>query len=226
MGLRTWIYKKTGIRLKEFEDPYAPIIQELENKISSLTNEINLLKYPNSIRHNVTIGQNSYAMPGGYICNCSIGNYCSIASGVVIGPSVHPAQWLSTSPFQYNFPEVHKGIDPLKYLTYKHHTKLSSDIGNDVWIGQNAIVMGGLNIGDGAIIAAGAVVTKDVPPYAIVGGVPARVIKYRFDEPTIKELLELRWWDLDKEVLLKNKVEFNDICKAIEQIRLIKLQQK
>ncbi len=84
-------------------------------------------------------------------------------------------------------------------------------IGNDVWIGSNATILQGVNIGNGAVIAAGAVVTKDVPPYAIVGGVPAKIIKYRFTEEQIKSLLDIEWWKLDKE-------EFKDKMKDFENV--------
>ena len=88
-------------------------------------------------------------------------------------------------------------------------------IGNDVWIGSNATVLGGITVGDGAVVAAGAVVTKDVPPYAIVGGIPAKVIRYRFEPEKIKKLLEIQWWNWDDETIIKNKPLFeinkNDI---------------
>ena len=89
--------------------------------------------------------------------------------------------------------------------------KAQIEIGNDVWIGDSAIIMDGVKIGDGSIIAAGAVVTKDVPPYAIVGGVPAKIIRYRFDEDDINFLLELSWWEKDKKWIKENAEKFSDI---------------
>jgi len=83
-----------------------------------------------------------------------------------------------------------------------------TQIGNDVWIGARAIVLDGISIGDGAVIAAGAVVTKDVPPYAIVGGVPAKLIRYRFEDDVIQELLKWKWWDLSLDDLQKNAPQF------------------
>ena len=95
-----------------------------------------------------------------------------------------------------------------------------TEIGNDVWIGNGACIMGGIKIGDGAIVATNAVVTKDVPPYAIVGGVPAKVIRYRFDETTIKELLDLKWWEYDMADL--GNVPWSNVRSAIKMIKRAK----
>src|SRR5574344_780567 len=124
-----------------------------------------------------------------------IGSFTSISNDVTIGPSEHPLNMLSTSPYFYLIPGLKKEIkNPIRNTTPCY-------IGNDVWIGNKAFIKDGVKVGDGAVVAAGAVVVKDVPPYAIVGGVPARIIKYRFDEDTIKELLEIKWWNLDDEIL-------------------------
>ncbi|RYE53070.1 MAG: antibiotic acetyltransferase [Sphingobacteriales bacterium] len=127
--------------------------------------------------------------------NVYIGSYCSIGRGVQIGLARHPSDWLSTHTFQYNtgwFPNIesYKGI--IRNKKHMHHPKTS--IGADVWIGNNALISSGLTIGTGAIIGAGAVVVKNVPPYAIVGGVPAKIIRYRFDEKTISRLIATKWW--------------------------------
>ncbi len=92
-------------------------------------------------------------------------------------------------------------------------------IGNDVWIGANAIILPGVNIGDGAVIGAGTVVTKDVPPYAIVGGNPARVIKYRFDENTINTLLKIKWWDFPYQTIIDNIDQFYSVDKFIDRFK-------
>ena len=139
----------------------------------------------------------------------SVGKFCSIANNVQIGPTRHPTNWLSTHRFQY-LDTVDIPKHPLIPFTYV----MPCHIGNDVWIGTNAIILDGVNVGDGAIIGAGGVVTKDVPPYAIVGGVPAKIIRYRFDEKTIADLLELKWWDLDFEII--KTLPFDDIQKCIQ----------
>ena len=154
----------------------------------------------------------------GEIREVTIGRYCSIADKVDINPLQHPVDWLSISARQYNagFLEFNRfGGKDVRVLEWE--TEKRVEIGNDVWVGTNAVIMGGVKIGDGAIVAAGAVVTKDVPPYAIVGGVPAKVLKYRFDEATIKELLALKWWDYD--IADFGEVDWSDVTKAIATIR-------
>lgn len=139
-----------------------------------------------------------------------IGKFCSIAQNVIIGAGEHPLNYLSTSPFFY--------LETLGFRKGCKETYLKPvQVGNDVWIGDNVFIKGGVTIGDGAVIAAGAVVVKDVPPYAVVAGVPARIIKYRFDEKTIKELLDLKWWDLPREIILA--LPFKSPEKCIEFLK-------
>lgn len=150
----------------------------------------------------------------GYIGNVDIGRYCSIAYGVNIGMFEHPVDWLSTTTRQYLAGHVY-GARPVHLRSFDPSPL--TVIGNDVWIGVGATLIDGIKIGDGAIVAAGAVVTKDVPPYAIVGGVPAKIIRYRFDEKTIADLLELKWWDYDMADF--GEVEWDDVNKAMAAIR-------
>lgn len=125
------------------------------------------------------------------------------------------ANILSTSPYFY--------YDNLgwKLLNTKSHNEFWDyapvRIGNDVWIGDNVIIKNGVKIGDGAVVGLGAVVTKDVPPYAVVAGVPAKVIKYRFSDEIISELLELEWWNLEEDVI--RQIPYDNIEKAIEFIK-------
>lgn len=134
---------------------------------------------------NSSMGRHSFC---GYDCDifhADIGSFTSIASGVILGGARHPMEWLGMSPVFY------KGRDSIKtkFVEFELPPPKRVTIGNDVWIGRNAIVLPGVSVCDGAVVGAGAVVTKDVPPYAVVAGNPARVIKYRFDEVLIAELM-------------------------------------
>lgn len=132
-----------------------------------------------------------------------IGKFCSIACGAkfLFNSANHTLTSLST----YTFPLFFEEWDlEKKNVTKAWDNKGNIIIGNDVWIGYDAIILSGVTIGDGAIIGARAVVTKDVPPYTIVGGVPAKAIRKRFDEKTIKSLLNLKWWDWPEERIAAN----------------------
>lgn len=132
-----------------------------------------------------------------------IGKFCSIACGAkfLFNSANHTLTSLSTYTFPLFFEEwkLEK-----KNVTKAWDNKGNIIIGNDVWIGYDAIILSGVTIGDGAIIGAGAVVTKDVPPYTIVGGIPAKAIRKRFDEKTIKSLLNSKWWDWPEERIAAN----------------------
>lgn len=156
--------------------------------------------------------------------NVYIGAYCSIGRNVEIGLAAHPVDWLSTHSFQYSdgwFPNL-KDYRSTANMSYKHLHHKKVNIGSDVWIGNGAKVMSGLTIGHGSIIGAGSVVTKNVEPYSIVGGVPAKLIKYRFDESLIKELLRTKWWTLKHEVI--SQFQFTDIKKVIKEIDAFRCQ--
>ena len=151
--------------------------------------------------------------------NVFIGKYCSLANGVCIGIGNHPYDVLTTHPFTYmdNDIQLYGDMPVAEKNRIKRPIPAKTAIGNDVWIGHNAVIIGGVKVGDGAIIGAGAVVTRDVPPYAIVGGVPAKVIKYRFPEKIIEELLEIKWWELPFEKVAE--LPFEDVEKCISIVR-------
>ena len=148
--------------------------------------------YSNCIVNHISIGSYSYINYKTLVQNATIGNYCSISHNVSIGLGLHPLNLFSTSPIFYKTKNLFD-IDLIpKDLGFKEYQPIT--IGNDVWIGANAIIMDGVKIGNGAVVAAGAVVTKDVPAYAIVGGVPAKIIKYRFNENVRSSLEKSKWW--------------------------------
>jgi len=142
------------------------------------------------------IGLKSYVAYHSFIgCRSKIGRYVSVGMNATVGPGNHPMNWLTTHDIGLwrHFSEPQDESARVQMLR-SIETTLS--VGNDVWIGANAFVRSGLTIGDGAIIAAGAVVVKDVPPYAIVGGNPAHVIRMRFPDNTVERLLASKWWTL------------------------------
>lgn len=131
-----------------------------------------------------------------------IGKFCSFAPDVVIWESLHDMKRLSTSHIQSEFFGGHWTSDVV--------SKGPIHVGNDVWIGTRAIVLSGVTVGDGAVIGAGAVVTRDVPPYSVVAGSPASVVKSRFPKPLSDRLLELKWWDWPEEKIKLNRFLFDD----------------
>jgi len=161
----------------------------------------------------ITYGKGSYGQPvvrgWGENATATVGKYCSIASGVVIFTGgEHRVDWVTTYPFSVLWSEV------AGHIQGHPKTKGNVIIGNDVWIGADAFILSGVTIGHGAVVGAKAVVTKNVPPYAIVGGNPAKIIRYRFDQETIDNLLTIAWWDWPDEkirsnmhLLLSNNVE-------------------
>lgn len=161
-----------------------------------------------------SLGRHSYIAYDCEINNCQIGSFCSIANNTNIGGPNHPLEWVSTSPvFCANGggPKCHLGNLPEPIIA-------PTIVGHDVWIGARAIVMQGITIGTGAVVGAGAVVTKDVPPYAIVAGCPAKIIRFRFDEDTISRLLESKWWELSDEELANHANCMNNpkqFCKEL-----------
>jgi acetyltransferase-like isoleucine patch superfamily enzyme len=141
-------------------------------------------------------GAYTYFGDGSLIGSCKIGRFCSIAPGVKIALGEHPLDSVSTHPLFFaskNGFQVPDGIGTPRDLREKKYS--AAIIGNDVWIGANAVICRGVTIGNGAVVAAGAVVTGDVEPYSVVGGLPARHLKYRFDEETISILQKSEWWN-------------------------------
>ena len=157
-----------------------------------------------------TIGKASYIGSDCRIC-ADIGRFCCIASGVVTAKGRHPtSDFVSVHPAFYS-PDLSRcGLSYSLRQSFEENVG-KIVIGNDVWIGTGAILLDGIQIGDGAIIAAGAVVTKDVAPYSIVGGVPARELRKRFPAEQCEYLLQLKWWNRPDEWFVKNVEAFSHI---------------
>jgi len=171
-------------------------------------------------RKKYDIGEYSYICETTNIGSAKIGKFCSIARNVSIGVGSHPMNFLTTSPFIYSRKKVTQMgnilVDEKDFVTNKTTLPKVSPaiIGNDVYIGEKATILLGVKVGDGAVIGANAVVTKDVPPYAIVAGIPAKVIRYRFEQDVIDKLEKLQWWDYPKEFIVK--LPFHDINECIK----------
>ena len=161
-----------------------------------------------------TVGRHSFC---GYDCQIvltDIGSFCSIASRVSIGGVAHPVSFVSTSPVFLS----HKDSVKAKFAHHKFLPKLRTSIGHDVWIGEGAFIKAGVKIGHGAVIGMGSVVTKDVEPYAIVGGNPAKLIRKRFDDSVIQEMLALAWWSMSDDELSRHGKYFDNPIKLIKEL--------
>lgn len=157
------------------------------------------------------IGSYSYVYEDSSVHRTEIGKFCSIGANCTFRLGIHPSKdYVSSHPIFYSTKkQVGISFSDADYFVEEKPVK----VGNDVWVGTNAVIMDGVTIGDGAIIAAGALVTKDVPPYAIYGGVPAKLIRYKFDEKTIDFLLNFQWWNREEGWLKEHFKDFHDIEK-------------
>jgi acetyltransferase-like isoleucine patch superfamily enzyme len=178
---------------------YAKIDYEGNNSIAGGTSISGYLK----IGLGSTISSNCYIH--GHII---IGKYCQLAGNIGIFSSNHPTNYITTFTSKAFLNGVLK----------KNSQNGSVNIGNDVWIGHGAIILKDVKIGHGAIIAAGAIVTKDVPPYSIVGGNPARILKFRFSDEIINKLLEIQWWDYSADFIKINIDKFTKPILSIEDL--------
>ncbi len=187
-------------------------------------------------QHAFDLGAFSYGVSGFY-SEVSVGRYCSFGEEIQVGRGAHPIAWMSTSPLFYayagrmfdigaDFEESSEyaqfrpsgpGEIPVRNSHTVNDFLQRTTIGNDVWIGHGAFILPGVTIGDGAVVAGHAVVTKDVPPYAIVGGNPARILRMRFDPAQCEALMDLAWWRFAPWQL--NGTPFANIDNAIARLR-------
>jgi len=183
-------------------------------------------KFSTSSGHDLVVfGVHSYA-PGFDVfwesepCTMRVGSYVSIASDVkVMLGQEHHVEWATTYPFQ-----VHPAEWPeLRHLSGHPATRGDIIVGNDVWIGHGAQLRSGISIGDGAVIGMGAIVTRDVPPYAVVAGVPARVMRFRFPQPTVDWLLRLQWWNLSP-VVVRRLAPL--LCQPLDSAQQLRIERE
>lgn len=170
--------------------------------------------YPRARVSGASLGRGSYVGPDSQLPRCKVGRYCSIGPEVLVLAGTHPTdEKISTHPCFYSLGSqagftytTEQQYD--EFLFCHPENKYHVEIGSDVWIGARAIILGGVRIGNGAMVAAGSVVTKDVADYAIVGGVPAKQLRFRFSKESRVALLEERWWDKDEGWILDNLHRF------------------
>lgn len=221
--LRNSQLKKDGTQIYGFVD--------LESKIgrnSIILGDVfvSFCEGNNSIKNGSSV-ENSYLGYGTYISykadikNATIGSYSSIGPRVAIITGQHPVDMISTCPSFYatnppNGLSFYKDISFQEQKYIDERKKYVVDIGSDVWIGADVKIMEGIHIGDGAVIGAGALVTKDVPPYSIYGGVPAKLLRMRFDDEVIEKLIKIKWWTRSPEWIHKHANLFNDPTQFIE----------
>ena len=172
--------------------------------------------YLASISH-TTIGKYSYIGNGTSISHAQVGRFCSISANCAIGGGAHPLSWVSTSPvFNKNRNIFGKSFSDIPYNPYE-----TVVIENDVWIGGNCCIKSGVHIANGAVIGMGSVVTKDVGPYEVWAGNPAKRIKKRFDDTTIERLLASKWWNLQEADLGKLASRFQNVESFLDTVEKI-----
>lgn len=165
-----------------------------------------------------SIGDHSYIQNGSFVCDCIIGKYSSISQNCYIGGAAHPVDWVGTSIMFYCTKEYEEGNNGKFYKRF-FNPFAKTIVGNDVWIGANVIIKSGVTISDGAVIGMGSVVTKNVGPYEIWAGNPARFIRKRFPDDLCTKLLEIKWWDMDDSTISNLSVFMNDPYKFVEEVK-------
>jgi len=218
-SLLTKVILKLVIMINSFKYYWAKFFKKIKSKAiyKSTIHPTSKIEAGSEIQYS-SFDKHSFC---GYNCDfyyASIGSFCSIANDVVIGGGKHPISWVGMSPVFYEGKDSVKA----KFSRYKRENPLLTTIGNDVWIGRNAIIKEGVNIGHGSVIGMGSIVTKDVLPYSIVGGNPAKLLRMRFDSDIIESLIKSEWWNLDEEILGKCAQNIKDPILFLKSIKSYK----
>lgn len=190
---------------KPFIDPSAKILNSSFGKYTQIGEFTNI--------SNTVLDDYSYISEYSHVDNTEIGKFANIASNVRINPGFHPYEMPCQHHMLYRKKMYGFGENDEAFFNYREVQKVY--IGHDVWIGQAAVIMPSVKIGNGAIIGSNAVVTKDVPPFAIVAGVSAKILKYRFTKDIIKKIEEIKWWEWSHEELNKRLDDLKDIRKFV-----------
>jgi acetyltransferase-like isoleucine patch superfamily enzyme len=178
---------------------------------SKIDNSVKVNAGANIVRS--TIGKYSYIGYSTSVANTQIGNFCSIAGGCVIGGATHPIDWVSTSPV------FHSGRNCMgkHFSSHQFDPFKKTIIGNDVWIGSDCLIKSGISISDGVIIGMGSVVTKNIGPYEIWAGNPAKLIRLRFDSETILALMQIKWWNWSESKISNSADLFNNVKQFVKE---------